>query len=120
MQLMFLTKMVSRQPYCIVRSLIPLPLRRLIWRPLNQKTSKCEVGWSDHTVNEGVIQRAGHIWSAAGIEFHLDIEGEGSEYKNGHCWLPSEIAPVIRSVRDALKADGDGIKIPTEFPGDRR
>lgn len=85
-----------------------------------RKLSKCEVGWSDHTVNEGVIQRAIHRWSASCIEFHLDIEGEGSEYKNGHCWLPSEIAPVIRSVRDALKADGDGIKIPTESEiGDR-
>ena len=72
----------------------------------------CPVGWSDHTRSPGVIARAVHRWNAATVEFHLDLDGEGPEYAAGHCWLPEEIAPVIRGARLGLSADGDGIKAP--------
>ena len=74
----------------------------------------CEVGWSDHTVNPGVIHRAIHKWNATIIEFHLDIEGKGEEYATGHCWLPDQIAEVIQQVRNAEECDGDGIKEPVQ------
>src|SRR4030042_3740001 len=32
-------------------------------------------GWSDHSVNPGVIYRAIHRWGAEMIEFHLDLVG---------------------------------------------
>jgi len=73
----------------------------------------CEVGWSDHTVNPGVIHRAIHRWNAKVIEFHLDLDGKGDEYEAGHCWLPNQIAPIIQQVRQAFKADGSGVKEPT-------
>ena len=73
----------------------------------------CEVGWSDHTVNPGVINRAIHRWNAKVIEFHLDLDGKGDEYEAGHCWLPNQIAPIIQQVRQAFKADGSGVKEPT-------
>ena len=78
----------------------------------------CPSGWSDHTVDPSVVMRAVHRWGATTVEFHLDLDGEGSEYGSGHCWLPSEISAVIRSVRDGLEADGSGIKAPalTEMP----
>lgn len=76
------------------------------------------VGWSDHTVSPGVVHRAIHRWGASMIEFHLDLDGRGEEYGAGHCWLPHEIAAVIRDVRAAESADGSGKKepAPSELP----
>lgn len=68
-------------------------------------------GWSDHSVNHGVIYRAIHRWGAEMIEIHLDMEGGGEEYQTGHCWLPEHIATVIKFVNEGFEADGDGRKI---------
>ncbi len=68
------------------------------------------VGWSDHSVSPGVIARACQQWQADFIEFHLDLDGEGEEFAAGHCWLPEQMKSTIALVRDAVIADGDGIK----------
>jgi sialic acid synthase SpsE len=73
-----------------------------------QDVCQCPVGWSDHSVEPGVISRAVHHWGASMIEFHLDLEGQGAEFSSGHCWLPEAMHEVIRSVRAGLWADGDG------------
>jgi sialic acid synthase SpsE len=70
------------------------------------------VGWSDHTRNPAVIERAVHRWGASSVEFHLDLDGTGAEYATGHCWLPDEIAPVIARIREGESADGEGFKGP--------
>ena len=70
------------------------------------------IGWSDHTRSPGVLFRAVFRWGVETIELHLDLEGDGAEYAMGHCWLPQEIAPVIREIRRGLAADGDGRKVP--------
>jgi len=77
-----------------------------------------KTGWSDHSVNPGVIYRAINRWDAEMIEFHLDLEGEGEEFKTGHCWLPGQIEPVIRGIEEGTQADGDGVKapMPSELP----
>tara|TARA_Y200000002_G_scaffold381917_1_gene397290 strand:+ start:1260 stop:2123 length:864 start_codon:yes stop_codon:yes gene_type:complete len=75
---------------------------------------KCPVGWSDHTVNSGVINRAINKWGAKVIEFHMDLEGDGDEFNSGHCWLPNQIAHVIKQANDGLSADGNGKKAPVE------
>lgn len=67
-------------------------------------------GWSDHSVDPGVIHRAVSRWSAHTIEFHLDLDGKGEEFSTGHCWLPGQIAPVISEIRKGFLADGDGEK----------
>jgi sialic acid synthase SpsE len=72
----------------------------------------CSVGWSDHSVHAGVIHRAVHRWGASVIEFHLDLDGTGDEFRTGHCWLPTQMAPVITAIRTGLAADGDGRKLP--------
>ncbi len=72
----------------------------------------CEIGWSDHSVAPGVVQRAVHRYGASLVEFHLDLDGEGAEYASGHCWLPAAIAAVIGDVRAAFRADGRGHKEP--------
>lgn len=68
------------------------------------------VGYSDHTRSPAVIYRAVHHWQAEMVEFHLDLDGEGKEYAGGHCWLPNEIEPVIKNVKDGIEADGEGVK----------
>lgn len=78
-----------------------------------RQATGCEVGWSDHTVQPGVIHRAIHRWAAPTVEFHLDLDGQGEEFATGHCWLPDQIGEVITQVRRALAADGDGRKEPT-------
>jgi sialic acid synthase SpsE len=79
---------------------------------------RVKVGWSDHSVSPAVIYRAVHRWGAEMVEFHLDLEGLGEEYRGGHCWLPSEIKKVIETLRGGFSADGHGEKIPapSELP----
>ena len=64
------------------------------------------VGWSDHSVDPGVVLRAVNRWGVEMVEFHLDLDGEGAEFSGGHCWLPQSIGPVIeRSQRERRAAD---------------
>ena len=72
------------------------------------------VGWSDHTREPAVIERAVSRWGATTVEFHIDLDGEGAEYRSGHCWLPKEIAPVIERIRKGELADGRYLKAPTD------
>jgi sialic acid synthase SpsE len=78
----------------------------------------CTVGWSDHSVDPKVIARAVNYWGATTIEFHLDLDGNGDEYKTGHCWLPEQIATAMREAQDNTNddwtlADGTGEKKPS-------
>lgn len=75
-------------------------------------TFGCKVGWSDHSVDEGVVGRAVDRWGADMVEFHLDLDRHGSEYARGHCWLPEEIRPVIARASAGSVADGTGEKLP--------
>lgn len=79
--------------------------------PSDDRT-KIRFGWSDHSVHPGVISRAVHHWHARVIEFHLDIDGRGEEFASGHCWMPEQIAPVIKNIMESMDADGDGVKMP--------
>jgi sialic acid synthase SpsE len=83
-----------------------------------RQATGCEVGWSDHTVEPAVINRAINRWGADVIEFHLDIDGQGEEYSAGHCWLPDQIGLVIRDAAKGFAADGNGLKepVPSELP----
>ncbi len=80
----------------------------------------CSVGWSDHTVNPGVIFRAVHRWGAEAVEFHLDLDGHGEEFAAGHCWLPDQIAQVITAVASGIRADGTGEKEPADTEAKER
>ena len=73
----------------------------------------CPVGWSDHSGDPAVIQRAVHRWGACMVEFHLDLDGTGDEFRTGHCWLPNQIGPAIESVAVGQEADGSGQKTPS-------
>ncbi len=73
----------------------------------------CSVGWSDHSVDPAVVQRAVHRWGAEVVELHFDLDERGEEFAGGHCWLPETLRPVISGVRRGLSADGDGVKGPS-------
>tara|TARA_B100002051_G_C16738081_1_gene642505 strand:- start:832 stop:1713 length:882 start_codon:yes stop_codon:yes gene_type:complete len=83
---------------------------------------KLKIGWSDHSMNPVVIDRAISKWDASIIEFHIDLDGDGEEYQSGHCWLPHEIEDLISSKEIKLnnnsmlirEIDGDGIKKPAQ------
>jgi len=68
-----------------------------------RRETGAKVGWSDHTRSPAVIERAVHHWSASTVEIHLDLDGAGAEYATGHCWLPEEIGPCIRRIRDGIR-----------------
>ena len=75
-----------------------------------------DVGWSDHSKRSDVIHRAISKFDAGTIEFHLDLDGQGDEFKTGHCWLPEDIKEVIDTVRLYFDMDGHGLKkaMPSE------
>lgn len=75
---------------------------------------RVRAGWSDHTVEPGVIQRAVHAHPTSMVEFHLDLEGDGDEFEAGHCWLPYDMQETIAQVRTGLRAEGHGEKRPTD------
>jgi sialic acid synthase SpsE len=79
---------------------------------LSPLTFHLKFGWSDHSMQPAVIYRAIHHWNASVIEFHLDLDGTGDEYKAGHCWLPDQIKLVIEAVNAGFEADGTGEKLP--------
>lgn len=81
-----------------------------------RQASRCPVGWSDHTVQPAVLYRAIHRWGAALVEFHIDLDGQGEEFRSGHCWLPHQIKPVIETVQIGFTADGTDEKVPA--PGE--
>ena len=81
---------------------------------------RLQAGWSDHTVSKAVLHRAIHAHPTSVVEFHLDLDGEGDEFKTGHCWLPDAIAEAIREIRTGFEAEGDGRKAPTAIERDER
>lgn len=75
-----------------------------------KKKIKCNVGWSDHTVNPLIINSAIQDFGASTIEFHLDIDKKGYEFKQGHCWTPNEILPLINFYKNKEKIFGKNNK----------
>lgn len=73
-----------------------------------------EAGWSDHSRNKSVMNRAIHRWGASSVEFHFDLDGTGPEFGPGHCWLPHEIEEIISESRLGDLLDGSGVKEPTK------
>ena len=84
-------------------------------KTLKNLDKNIKVGWSDHSVNENVIFRAVYHWGASIVEFHLDLDGKGGEFKTGHCWLPEKISRVINSINESELVDGNSEKIASEI-----
>jgi sialic acid synthase SpsE len=79
----------------------------------NLTKNKIKIGWSDHTKNVGVIYKAIFSHRAQIIEFHMDLDEKGKEFKFNHCWLPSEIQEIINVIKKEKLIDGKNKKIIT-------
>lgn len=90
----------------------PTPVKEANLKAIQTLRDKfnCKVGLSDHSVSPSVITRATFKWDVSMIEFHLDLDEKGEEYKGGHCWLPYEMKNTINFIKDGLLADGTGVK----------
>ena len=104
--------------HCV--SLYPTPSHAANLRAIATLRSELgvPVGWSDHTRDLDVVERAVQVHGATFVELHLDLDGTGQEYAGGHCWLPSEVV-TLRERLDAARdlpaqdvADGHGRKEP--------
>jgi N-acetylneuraminate synthase len=81
-----------------------------------------EVGWSDHTVDAGVVRRAVRRWGATDVELHVDLDAGGGHEAGEHNWTPARLAAVTATLGEpdpdddddaAAMADGTGEKVPT-------
>ena len=71
-------------------------------------------GYSDHSVLDSVIINSILKYDSKMIEFHIDLEGKGFEYKSGHCWLPNQIKKVIDFTKEAQLSDGNSMITPSD------
>lgn len=65
-----------------------------------------DFGWSDHSVLDSVVLSSVLKYGSKMVEFHIDLDGSGYEFKSGHCWLPAQIKRVISIINEAELADG--------------
>lgn len=72
-----------------------------------------ESGWSDHTNDPSVVRRALLRWGATTVELHVDLDTEGFEFAEGHCWLLPKAKELIDEISAGVLWDGDGVKNPT-------
>ena len=100
----------------------PTPLKEANLKAIEtlRNKFKIDVGLSDHSVSKDVITRAIYKWDASMIEFHLDLDENGAEYKSGHCWLPNQMEETIKSIKNGFLADGTEEKIPAPSEIDDR
>ena len=100
----------------------PTPIKEANLKAIQTLREKfnLDIGLSDHSVSRDVITRAVYKWDACMIEFHLDLDENGAEYKSGHCWLPNQMKDTIDSIKNGLLADGTGEKVPAPSEIDDR
>ena len=100
----------------------PTPIKEANLKAIQTLRDKfnLNVGLSDHSVSSEVITRAIYKWDASMIEFHLDLDENGAEYKAGHCWLPNQMKNTIEFIHKGFLADGTGEKVPAPSEIDDR
>ena len=74
------------------------------------KKLKYEIGWSDHTRNPLIINEVISKFNVKFIELHIDLEGKGYEFDQGHCWLPKELKELTNFISNKPKIYGKNTK----------
>ena len=87
--------------HCV--SSYPAPLDSINLNSINYlrklTDNKVKIGWSEHTKNSGIIYKAIFEHKAEIIEFHIDLDKKGKEFKFNHCWLPNEMEEIINVIK---------------------
>jgi sialic acid synthase SpsE len=82
-----------------------------------REATGCRVGWSDHSVDPAVVERAVGRWGATDVELHVDLDGRGNE-AGEHNWTLEGLRRLAAVVDDARAdppfspLDGSGEKVP--------
>jgi N-acetylneuraminate synthase len=83
-----------------------------------REATGCRVGWSDHSVDPAVVERAVRRWGATDVELHVDLDGRGNE-AGEHNWTLEGLRALAAVVDDAAAdlapfspLDGSGEKVP--------
>ena len=74
------------------------------------KKLNCEIGWSDHSRNPLIINEVISRFNVKFIELHIDLEGNGYEFNQGHCWLPKELKDLTDFIFNKRKIYGKNTK----------
>lgn len=79
----------------------------------------CSAGWSDHSADPAIVERAVRRWGAAEVELHVDLDDGAGHEAGPHNWTPARIAATISAcelppLHDCDAGDGDGIKRPMD------
>ena len=77
-------------------------------------------GWSDHTNDVALVRRAVLRWGASTVELHVDLDSNGYEFDQGHCWLLPDASRLICEIGEGEAWDGNGTKAPTPEELDER
>jgi len=77
----------------------------------------CAAGWSDHSADPAVVERAVRRWGAEQVELHVDLADEAGNEAGEHNWTPARLGATIAAcagppLTDSAPADGDGVKRP--------
>jgi len=72
-----------------------------------KKKFNCDVGWSDHTVNQLLIYSAVKNQNSNYVELHVDLDGKGWENIGGeHCWSPKKIKNLMNYLKNEKRING--------------
>jgi sialic acid synthase SpsE len=77
----------------------------------------CAAGWSDHSADAAVVERAVRRWGAEQVELHVDLADERGHEAGEHNWTPARLGATIAAcagppLAGSAAADGDGVKRP--------
>jgi N-acetylneuraminate synthase len=79
-----------------------------------------DLGYSDHTRNLSVIFTAINK-GVNYIEMHVDLDdGEGAEYKHGHCWTMNDVGVLKQMLEEMEASESKFIKMNSELLADAK
>jgi sialic acid synthase SpsE len=70
------------------------------------------VGFSDHTRNTGFVPAMAVAAGACCYEKHLRLDGDETSIDAGHSLVPAHFAMLVKVIREANEAMGNGVKRP--------
>ena len=105
---------------CTAKYPAPLDSMNLNVIPLLKNTFACEVGLSDHSRDPIIAPVAAVALGATVIEKHFTIHNQLPGPDHPFAITPSELAKMVRAIRQTEETLGDGIKKPSSHEKELR